>query len=1003
MKKVLFKKILVLALTGACIFNNSVFAVTPDEYLERAHIAHESTYSLSDGAAYTKSIIYDDKLGFQNMYRFDFDDTELTNIVFSSGEKVYSRNSMNTLAKNIDESEGAVIGGINADFFNMATGVPESAFIKNGVIYTSDRSSNCFARKADGSFFFGIPDIRVSMLRGETEYNIVFLNKELANNGIYMYTDKFSDETKIKVPTTEVVFYPYAEMLTPREIAENYFSDGNIPEDLYETLEIKVPVIDDVSAEVALDESVVTEIENTEDNNIIGTEESPEIATDSDSHISDDTDNEQLSAEAINEETKAESDTTDNADNNDDVSVENDISEADDVEQFTTEYTEVFNEIYRPLLDMFALDNGYTNIGGNYFILSEAEPRIDKEQNAVAVETRFNREGKSLPIPEGAYVLSSDNAGYGYTLNNFKNGETVTFKIKANEDFFDVTDAIGCGSIIVKDGRIVEDNSLSHYSSQQPRSAIGIKEDGSVVLFAVDGRNPGTSAGLKLKDLSAEMIRAGCVEAANFDGGGSTTVKVISLSDNSLITSNKPSDTSERMIANAVFITKTAEKDGSAVYSYVDTEKAFVMPNSYFPLTGNITYTDKNHYVVESSDINTDDFTYTAQNGSVSEEGYTPSGFVGIDSVISSHGEDYSNVAAKIISVDKVDNITLSADKNSIYPHENLQLDVDSILYGWKVYDSISEYSWGVSDDNGYIDEAGVYYPAFVSDNTELFAYFGDTVGKLTVSVIPYPFLDIEGHWSVAYCCTLYDEGVTIGELTAEGRMYFPERTYTRNEFCVMLSRIMGLTVATDTVEEPAEATSESEVKTIQESNIDTDEAENTVDGQIISEVVNADNETIEISVNSEEDAEDTASNTEEADSTEKVVNDNYGKTLFEDDNMIPLWAYESVCALYELGLLSDFAHNTETGMTFDGANPVTRREVMSVIGRLFDNAPEDYVLNFTDYDNNSSDLQFIKNSAYAGIIEGYEDGSLRPDGLLTRAEGAAVFTRILELGIALN
>ena len=74
MKKVLFKKILVLALTGACIFNNSVFAVTPDEYLERAHIAHESTYSLSDGAAYTKSIIYDDKLGFQNMYRFDFDE-----------------------------------------------------------------------------------------------------------------------------------------------------------------------------------------------------------------------------------------------------------------------------------------------------------------------------------------------------------------------------------------------------------------------------------------------------------------------------------------------------------------------------------------------------------------------------------------------------------------------------------------------------------------------------------------------------------------------------------------------------------------------------------------------------------------------------------------------------------------------------------------------------------------------------------------------------------------
>ena len=124
---------------------------------------------------------------------------------------------------------------------------------------------------------------------------------------------------------------------------------------------------------------------------------------------------------------------------------------------------------------------------------------------------------------------------------------------------------------------------------------------------------------------------------------------------------------------------------------------------------------------------------------------------------------------------------------------------------------------------------------------------------------------------------------------------------------------------------------------------------------------------------------------------------------MFPDDTLIPEWAYNSVCALYELGLLSDFAHNNVTDMLFDGAQPVTRREVMSVIGRLFENAPDDYELDFADYDNNSSDSQYVKKSAYAGIIEGYEDGSLRPDGYLTRAEGAAVFTRILEFDLKLN
>ena len=49
-----------------------------------------------------------------------------------------------------------------------------------------------------------------------------------------------------------------------------------------------------------------------------------------------------------------------------------------------------------------------------------------------------------------------------------------------------------------------------------------MKEDGTLLVYAVDGRQSGYSSGLSQKDLAEEMIRRGCVWAVNLDGGGST-------------------------------------------------------------------------------------------------------------------------------------------------------------------------------------------------------------------------------------------------------------------------------------------------------------------------------------------------------------------------------------------------------------------------------------------------------------------------------------------------
>lgn len=56
-----------------------------------------------------------------------------------------------------------------------------------------------------------------------------------------------------------------------------------------------------------------------------------------------------------------------------------------------------------------------------------------------------------------------------------------------------------------------------------PRSAIGQKADGSIILLEIDGRQIG-SVGATIKELQRVMIEQGAVNAANLDGGSSTVM-----------------------------------------------------------------------------------------------------------------------------------------------------------------------------------------------------------------------------------------------------------------------------------------------------------------------------------------------------------------------------------------------------------------------------------------------------------------------------------------------
>ena len=83
-----------------------------------------------------------------------------------------------------------------------------------------------------------------------------------------------------------------------------------------------------------------------------------------------------------------------------------------------------------------------------------------------------------------------------------------------------------------------------------PRTAIGQRSDGAIILLAIDGRTT-KSLGASLRDVQNIMIQYGAVNASNLDGGSSTTMYY----NGSLI--NNPCDAlGERAVPSAFIVSK---------------------------------------------------------------------------------------------------------------------------------------------------------------------------------------------------------------------------------------------------------------------------------------------------------------------------------------------------------------------------------------------------------------------------------------------------------------
>ena len=106
--------------------------------------------------------------------------------------------------------------------------------------------------------------------------------------------------------------------------------------------------------------------------------------------------------------------------------------------------------------------------------------------------------------------------------------------------------AVGGNYVLVWEGEIQEPKVDSTWTTKHPRTLAGVRDDGTILLVVIDGRQPSLSNGATLVECSQLMRSLGAVKAINHDGGGSSTMLIREGEDFQVM--NSPSDGSERRV-----------------------------------------------------------------------------------------------------------------------------------------------------------------------------------------------------------------------------------------------------------------------------------------------------------------------------------------------------------------------------------------------------------------------------------------------------------------------
>lgn len=187
--------------------------------------------------------------------------------------------------------------------------------------------------------------------------------------------------------------------------------------------------------------------------------------------------------------------------------------------------------------------------------------RINSPVRLVVTSEMHTTGHKAIPRDGGVIAAGPEAAG---TVELLKPGDIVTLELGLSLPSFgglkpDVKEVVGGDVTLLRGGEAVmtANRFINSRDGEYPRTMVGYDAGRTKMVWCVVDGKTSTNTGCTYPQ-GAEMMRYyGCVDAINFDGGGST---MMWLQQPGIV--NSPSDGNERAVGNGLYAVMTTPVDG---------------------------------------------------------------------------------------------------------------------------------------------------------------------------------------------------------------------------------------------------------------------------------------------------------------------------------------------------------------------------------------------------------------------------------------------------------
>ena len=340
------------------------------------------------------------------------------------------------------------------------------------------------------------------------------------------------------------------------------------------------------------------------------------------------------------------------------------------------------------------------------------------------------------PLQPGSLVLTmngTDDPTVLAQLRALKPGDQVDIDItSADSRWSEATQALGGMYRLLENGKL--GSNLS--AERTARTAVGIRPDGTVLFYTMDGKQSGYSVGANCTQVAQRLLELGCTEALGLDGGGSTTIGITDPADSSFSVVNRPSDGAQRANSTALFLTTELKPTGVAGSLLLTPGDALVLSGTRIQFSA--AYLDTAWYAMAGQAQNV---RYTAAGtGEITPEGAFTAGKAGTTTVTGLSGSLTGSTG--VTTVETPDKITVTNEATggtiqaiSLEPGETISLTASATWRNLAIASQDSCYTWACDASLGTVTADGTFTAGAEGGSGSLTVTAGGKTVTLPVNV----------------------------------------------------------------------------------------------------------------------------------------------------------------------------------------------------------------------------------------------------------------------------